>query len=368
MRRLLPLTLFLALSVAASAQTGDAATAVARFNKALPAYSADVKTDAEFLRGLLKDYYGHRDELTASEVEIAEALLADLGLSEFGTRGEFSAVYAASKPAPRPVPTPKTPPAKKTPPPKRGGEFGSIKTPPPAPPVPKAVVAKRVAKIGGLRAKPVFASGGNGLPGDKAVGYVTISIGGKKKRIVEVPGTRALNPAKRAATIAARLRSVAAADALWWMKLRVGQQAGQTVLRVPGSGVSHILTADKPFADVWGTTPDGLAARLRTKIRNAYDDLSGDRFTTRGDDERGEAIEARQEGDELAASNSEGAMERYRAAIEKDKTYLVPYLRIADLYRAQGKTGEANAILQQAASAEGMSPKDQEAAKAAIKE
>lgn len=364
MRRFLSLALLVALAVPALAQDPkqELSTALSKFEKALPGYNADVRKQAPFLRDLLRDFYLHKEELTASEAEIAEALLSDLGIGAFGSRGEFSALVskpAAAKPA-TPPPT-KTKPVVKKP---------VTKVPPPIKVKPQPdpwKPSKRAAKVSGLRSKPTFRSGSNGLTGDGAVGYVTLSIDGRTKRIVEVPGTKALKPGARAATIASRLRTVAAGDPLWWMKLRASQEHGEVVLTVPGSGVGHILTADRAFAKMWGETPAGLAARLRNKIRHTYDDMGADRFAGRGNDNRDDAIEARQEGDEIAATNPEGALDKYRAAIEHDKTYLMPYLRIAEIYRAQGKGGEAEAILQQASQTEGMSPEDQKTALAAIK-
>lgn len=362
MRRLLTLALALALCAPIGAQEGDAqkdlATALSKFERALPGYGPDVRKQASFYRGLLKDFYLHKDELTASEAEVAEALLSDLGIGAFGSRGEFSGLVA--KPAAAPVAKPAAAPPKKA---------AAHKAPPP--PVVRRVAAvkpsPRAAKVSGLKSKPTFRSGSNGLGGDAAVGFVTLSIDGRSKRIVEVPGTKALQPGRRAATIASRLRQVAAGDPLWWMKLRTASERGEIVLTVPGSGVGHILTADRAFAKAWGETPQGLATRLRNKIRHTYDDMGADRFAARGGDSRDEAIDARVEGDEMAAANPEGAMELYRAAIEHDKTYLVPYLRIADLYRGMGKGGEADALLRQASEAEGMSPEDKKAALAAIK-
>ena len=354
MRRLLTLALALALCAPVGARQDDAqkdlSTALAKFEKALPKYSPEVKKEAPFLRGLLKDYYLHKQDLTASEGELAEALLSDLGLSEFGSRGEFGGLLATKKPTP---PPPKAP---------SGGHK------PPSPPPVKVAPSPRAKKISGLRSKPTFSSGSNGLSGGAAVGYVTLSIEGRQKRIVEVPGTKSLKPERRAATIASRLRQVSAADPLWWMKLRTGTERGEVVLTVPGSGVGHILTADRAFAKTWGETPQGLATRLRNKIRRTYDAANADPLAGRGFDNRDEAIDARVEGDEIAAKNPEDAMQKYRRAMGLDDTYLVPYLRIAELYRAQKKTGEANEILRQASKVEGMSEDDKKAALAAIKE
>jgi Tfp pilus assembly protein PilF len=60
------------------------------------------------------------------------------------------------------------------------------------------------------------------------------------------------------------------------------------------------------------------------------------------------AIDLRQESDDLYGSSPSQAEAKYKSAIQNDATYHVPYLRLADLYKSQGKADLAKDIVNEA--------------------
>ena len=131
---------------------------------------------------------------------------------------------------------------------------------------------------------------------------------------------------------------------------------GEAVVKAAGAPGGFLVTADRPFAQEWGLTPSQLAGQLAVKIRNTFDPDSGDEFGGRSEtpeSKRQAAIDLRQEGDDLFASSPEQAEAKYKAAIQNDATYHVPYLRLADIYRGR-RNDEARAILEQGLRVEGL--------------
>ncbi len=111
------------------------------------------------------------------------------------------------------------------------------------------------------------------------------------------------------------------------------------------------MTADRAFATMWSETPDKLARRIRSQIRNAFDTMGANGFGQRGDDERDFAIAQRQAGDAALATDPFSQNRSIDRLSKKTAPTGFRLLRLADLLRATGRADEAAAILAQAQSA-----------------
>lgn len=299
-------------------------------------FSPDVRAMVPSLEAVLERYFQEPATLRQSERDLAEAFLATMPATgeELGGRGsqeermkDFEALLGS---------TPKKPAA----PPK-------AHSPKPTPPPKPAAVRPPKAKIPGIASKPTFAAIEKQAPGGKRIGAVVVSISGRKKTVVEIFSTTpGYTLQRRAAVIAGRMRSLSASNPLWWTTVKPGNARGEVVVRAAGAPI--LVTADRAFADECGMTPDQLARQLATKIRTTFDAQSGDEFGGRDltpDQMRQAAIDLRQEGDDVYSASAAQAEAKYKLAIQNDASYHVPYLRLADLYKAQGKVADARAIL-----------------------
>lgn len=296
----------------------------------------EVKKDVPALESILRRYYLEPDTLRATEEDIALAFietmpkdsgdLADRGGSMDKLR-KFEALLGSSAPAPAPKPTP-----------------GKPKPKPKPKPAPKVVVKR---KIPGVHSKATFTADSRTAPGGKTIGVVQLNIAGRSKTVVEVlAGTSKLDAKKRAQVVATRMQSLSKSNRLWWTMLKVGQVKGQYV--VGTGGKNFVITADSTFAKEWGLSPSALANQLILKIRSSLDPEKSEQFGSRdltAEELRIAAIDLRQQGDALYASNATAAEAKYRAAIANDPTYGIPYLRIADLFLAKKDNDGAKNIL-----------------------
>lgn len=297
----------------------------------------EVKKDVPALQSILRRYFLEPDTLRATEEDIALAFLetmpkegdiVDRGGSMDKLR-KFEALLGA-KPTPPPAVKPKPGVPKPKPKPK---------------PTPPKVVVKR--KIPGVHSKATFTAESRSAPGGKTIGVVQLNIAGRSKTVVEVlAGTSKLDARKRAQVVATRMQNLSRSNRLWWTMLKVGQVKGQYV--VGTGGKDFVITADSAFAKEWGLTPSALASQLILKIRSSLDPEKSEQFGSRdltAEELRIAAIDLRQQGDALYASNPVAAESKYRGAIANDPTYGIPYLRIADLCLAKKDNEGAKAIL-----------------------
>lgn len=187
--------------------------------------------------------------------------------------------------------------------------------------------------------------------------------------MVEVlAGTSKLDAKKRAQVVATRMQALSKSNRLWWTMLKVGQVKGQYV--VGTGGQNFVITADQAFAREWGLPPSSLAKQLILKIRSSLDPEKSDQFGSRdltAEELRIAAIDLRQQGDALYASNPSGAEAKYRASIANDPTYGVSYLRIADLQLAKKDTEAAKAILHEGLSVTGLAADQRASLEAKLK-
>jgi hypothetical protein len=309
--------------------------ALAWLKKVQAGMTPQVKKDVPALESILRRYFLEPDTLRATEEDIALAFLETMPKdSDIGDRGgsmdklkKFEALMGA-KPATPPTPKPK--PGKPKPKPK---------------PVPPKVVVKR--KIPGIHSRATFTAESRTAPGGKTIGVVQLNISGRSKTVVEVlAGTSKLDAKKRAQVVATRMQSLSRSNRLWWTMLKVGQVKGQYV--VGTGGKNFVITADSAFAKEWGLTPSALASQLILKIRSSLDPEKSEQFGSRdltAEELRIAAIDLRQQGDALYASNPVGAEAKYRSAIVNDPTYGIPYLRIADLFLAKKDNDGAKTVL-----------------------
>lgn len=323
-------------------------SALAWLKKVQGGLSPEVKKDVPALESILRRYFLEPDSLRATEEDIALAFLDTIPTdADMETRGgtldklkKFEAMLGGTPPAPKPAPV-KTKPNTPKPKPK----------PKPAPP---KVVVKR--KIPGVHAKATFTADSRSAPGGKTIGVVNLNISGRSKTVVEVlAGTSKLDAKKRAQVVATRMQSLSKSNRLWWTMLKVGQVKGQYV--VGTGGKNFVITADSAFAREWGLTPSALANQLILKIRSSLDPEKSEQFGSRdltAEELRIAAIDLRQQGDALYASNPAGAEAKYKAAIANDPTYGVSYLRIADLKLAKKDADSAKSILREGIAVTGM--------------
>jgi hypothetical protein len=204
-------------------------------------------------------------------------------------------------------------------------------------------------KLPGISSRPTFTAVEKSAPGGKRIGAVLVSIDGRRKTVIEIlsqsPG---MTLKQRAQIIATRMKNLSAKNPLWWTTVKPGSKRGEAVVKAAGAPEGFLVTADRPFANECGVTPDQLARQLANKIRTTFDANSGDEFGGRDltpDQMRQAAIDLRQEGDDLFSTSQTQAEAKYKAAIQNDAGYHVPYLRLADLYKSQGKSQMAKDIL-----------------------
>ncbi len=358
-------TVFVLLMAAMFAGAQDAqqklTVALTWLKKIQGGLAPEVKKDVPALESILRRYYLEPDTLRATEEDIALAFIDTIPKDEdMGTRGgtmdklrRFEAMLGGT-----PAPAPAKPAPAKSP-----SKAKTKTTPKPAPkpkPAPVKVTVKR--KIPGIHSKATFTADSRTAPGGKTIGVVNLNINGRSKTVVEVlAGTSKLDAKKRAQVVANRMQSLSKSNRLWWTMLKVGQVKGQYV--VGTGGQNFVITADQSFAREWGLTPQSLAKQLILKIRTSLDPEKSDQFGSRdltAEELRIAAIDLRQQGDALYASNPAGAEEKYKAAIANDPTYGVSYLRIADLKLAKKDSEGAKAILNEGIAVNGM-PTDQKA-------
>ena len=329
--------------VGAQSNQQKLSAALAWLNKVKGGLAPEVKGDVPALEQILRRYYLDPESLRATEEDIALAFIETMPAnSDLGARGgtldklkKFEALLGAK---------PKTTPTKP-----KSGTSKPKTTPPPK------VVPKR--KIPGVHSKATFAADSRLAPGGKTIGVVQLNVAGRSKTIVEVlSGTSKLDAKRRAQVVATRMQALNRTNRLWWTMLKVSQVKGQYV--VGTGGKNFVITADTAFAREWGLPPSGLAKQLVLKIRSSMDPEKSDQFGSRDlspDELRVAAIDLRQQGDALYASNPAAAEAKYSAAIANDPTYGVPYLRIADLHLAKNNSDAAKAILEQGLQVAGMS-------------
>jgi hypothetical protein len=286
------------------------------------------------------------DSLRQSERDLAEAFIATMPETGDGISGrgsaedrmkDFAAILGSS---PKPKTKPKAAPPKSSPP----------KSSPPKSKPPTARPMARI-RIPGISTKPVYTAVEKSAPGGKRIGAVIVSIGGRKKTVIEILAkSSGMSLRQRAQTVATRMAVLSRRNPLWWTTSKAGNVRGEAVVKVSGAPGGYIVTADRTFANECGVSPTQLARQLANKIRTTFDPQSGDEFGGRAltpEDMRQAAIDLRQEGDDLYASSPTQAAEKYKLAVQNDPSYHVPYLRLADLYKAQGKKDEAKAILEE---------------------
>lgn len=336
-------------------QTQDAGTkykaAVAWLHKVEPQFSAETKQMVPAIEAILERYYMDPESLRASEKALAEAFIAtmpgdDNSISGRGSADDrmkdFENLLGSAGPAKAPAKAP----VKKT---------GSKVVKKPA----KVVVKKPVTrhstakfKIPGITVRPTFSAVERSAPGGNKIGAVVVSIDGRKKTVIEILSqSGGFSLQKRAAIVAKRMAALSAKNPLWWTTAKGGSARGEAVVKVAGAPDGFLVTADKQFADACGMTPSRLASTLASKIRNTFDPDRGDDLGGRDvtpDDLRQAAIDLRQEGDELFSSSPSQAEAKYIMAIQNDRTYHVPYLRLADIYKSQGDVQKAKDTIDQA--------------------
>ncbi len=335
--------------------------AMAWLKKVQGGFTPEVKKDVPALENILRRYFLEPDTLRATEEDIALAFLDTMPKDEeMGTRGgtldklkRFEALLGA-KTTTTPPPPPK---------PKAGATKPKVKTKPTI----IKVTPKR--KIPGIHAKATFSAESRNAPGGKTIGVVQLNISGRSKTVVEVlAGTSKLDAKKRAQVIASRMQNLNKSNRLWWTMLKVSQVKGQYV--VGTGGKNFVITADSAFAKEWGLTPSQLASQLILKIRSSLDPEKSEQFGGRDlspEELRIAAIDLRQQGDALYASNPTGAEAKYKSAIANDPTYGVPYLRLADLYLGKTNAASAKAILNDGLKVDGLSADQKAALEAKLK-
>jgi hypothetical protein len=335
----------LAFGLVLTAMAGQAQDAQQKFKAAIawlhkiePEFSPEMKAMIPSLEAVLERYYMEPDTLRQSERDLAEAFIATMpdtgdGLSGRGSAEDrmkdFAAILgSAPKAKPAPKPKPHT-------------------TPPPKPaPRPKPKV-----KLPGISSKPVYTAVEKSAPGGKRIGAVMVSIGGRKKTVIEILAkSGGMSLKQRAQIIATRMSALSKKNPLWWTTSKPGTVRGEAVVKVAGAPGGYIVTADRQFANECGVSPTQLARQLANKIRTTFDPQSGDEFGGRAltpEDMRQAAIDLRQEGDDLYATSKVQAEAKYKLAIQNDPSYHVPYLRLADLYKSQGNKDAAKSILEE---------------------
>jgi hypothetical protein len=293
--------------------TDHGAAALKLFDEKSKSFPADLQPKIPMLRSLLARYFDG-EVMTESEVEVAHITLDDIGYGSsttVGTRGASlddlmggGAPAASHKPA---------------------GHAVNVTT---------------------VRSKPKFTSGVSELPGHGSLAWVKIEIEGRSRKVIEVPGSDRLSAGSRAKAIATRMAELSDKDRLWWMETGVGNFKNEVVVTAPGAPKGFVVTADKPYAKEVGKTPTQLARYIIAKIKSTMDNRGGSIYGTRAlpDDSRNDAINLRQDGDDLFASKPADAEAKYRSAIQTDPTYAVAYVRLIELLLGEKKGDEAEKV------------------------
>lgn len=320
-----------------SPRSGNLQSALAWLRKVQPSFSPEVKKDVPALEAVLRRYFEDPSSLRATEEDMARAFLATMpDTGDLATRDpaedkmkEFEALMGGG--------------AK----PSGGGK--------PTPPKPKPKPPKR--KIPGIHVTPKFSAKRVSAPGGKTIGAVSLAVNGKSSTVVEVLSSAGnMDVYKRAGVVASRMQRLNKENRLWWTMLKVANVRGQYVVGTAKAS-DWVITADPAFAKEWGVSPQTLARQLVTKIRKSVDAETPDAFGSRDttpEDLRLAAVDLRQQGDALYQSSPKAAEAKYRAAVENDPSYGVPYLRLAELHMAgKNKTG-ARSVLSEALAVDGM--------------
>lgn len=246
----------------------------------------------------------------------------------------------------------------------------------------QALVLSAACLAAGLVAaaqQPEFRAYEVNTPGGKRIGVVDMQVAGRRSRVVEVVSSLPGWPVgKRAQTVADRLRAVHGQDPAWWKRLSVGKAGKAVVVTVAGlkttdlpkasDGSVYVITADAGFAREWGLSPAGLARQLVSSIRQTFQprQVSWGRRGSEGgsaamsaEEKRATAIKMKQEGDDAYSNGDlEAAEASYKDAIKMSPEYVIPYLRLAELYCSQNKTDQARAVLSQAKALKSLTASD----------
>lgn len=293
---------------------GDqAAAALKLFDEQSKTFPPSMQSQVPWLRKLINSYL--MDEvMTQSQVDVAVSTLEKIGFT--GMKGSSRNVDWNSL-------------------------FGGNATS-----APSTVKSSHATDVTTIRSKPSYKSGSNRIPGHATLAWVKLSIEGRSRTIIEVPASNHLTSVARAQAIAKNLEQVSRADRLWWMKISAGQYGGEEVVNAPGAPLGFIVTADVPFAKLFGETTDQLARSLITRIQTTMDNrpasLSGKRDFV--PDPRSDAVDLRDEGDDIFATDPKAAEAKYRAAISTDPSYAVAYTRLVDLLVGQKRYAEADRV------------------------
>lgn len=203
----------------------------------------------------------------------------------------------------------------------------------------------KIAKAG---SSVTYTSGVVRKPGGVSSGYVDMSKGQMRTRIVEIPtAVGDLSVLARAKVIARRMASVQQRDPAWWSRITPGQAInGEAVVSLPSGSVPYLLTADASFAKEWNMTPSILAQSLVTKIRSAIQTSSARAVLTTPAEEGAKQKEAGD--DAYAKGDSAGAEQHYKQAIKASPGYVTAYKLLVGLYKEQKKTGQITEIITEA--------------------
>lgn len=214
-----------------------------------------------------------------------------------------------------------------------------------------------------------FVASQDSVPGGekKGIVYLKNPESPKPTELVEIPsGTEKFPVDKRAEIVAKRLQKTHSDDPLWWSHMDVQRVNNQVVVAVEGSKDPYVITADKEFARLQGTTPEQLAYNMMDKIRTTVDpsptggrDVVPDEDLQTPQDKLERANLYRQVADDAYSKNDPKKAEKYYLrAVSLSPTYATPYLRLADLYAEQGKGDKAKAILAKAGAVGEMAAED----------
>lgn len=207
------------------------------------------------------------------------------------------------------------------------------------------IINTNYGKIASAGKSVTYTSGVVRKPGGMESGYVDMTKGARKTRIVEIPtAVGDLGVSARAKMIARRMTSVQQRDPAWWSRITSGQAAdGQAVVSLPSGPVPYILTADANFAKEWNTSPTTLAQRLVTKIRSAIETSTAKGVLATPEEE---AVLDKQAGDEAYAKGDKAAAEQhYKQAIKDSPSYLIAYKLLIGVYKEQNKADQIKALI-----------------------
>lgn len=316
-----------ALAVHADTPTADAQAnyqkAMARLNAIAPTFDAQTKANLPNIKAILGRVFLHPDTATPSEKKIAYSILPQ-------------------GPATRDI-------------------WNDAA---------KALTATQVqTAVQSVASTPIqFVASQDTVPGgaSKGIVYLKNPDDDQPTELVEIPvGSAAWPVDKRAQVVAKRLEEAHSTDPLWWTNLEVNRVNNQVVVAVKGSNDKYVITADKDFAKLQGVTPDVLAWNLVDQIRSTIDPTTSG---TRGLKSAADlspakklrlANKMRQTGDnDYSQKDNASAEEAYLRAIKLAPQYLIPYLRLADMYVEEKQPDKAKDILQQARAVPSMTAAD----------